>query len=212
MIDPLTILYENLGDSSNPHIEAPFTIEDILKTNYTRVNYNYTVPLGRLCIMSYNHTDHLRIFKWDDMDYGSRDEIDKKTKLVLPSYMELSEDQKTVYTLSWRLHGARNREDKDPITKESLPAKICFTPDGSDSYISKFWFINDNLHRVDGPAVVWYDKAGEIINEEYYINDLELSKQKWEQDPEVKRILDFKKLEDKGTKDDDFLRTFGSVL
>jgi len=48
--------------------------------------------------------------------------------------------------------------------------------------------------------------------EVYALDDNRMSKHSWLKDARVQKALKFKKLEDKETKDDDFLRTFGGVL
>ena len=49
---------------------------------------------------------------------------------------------------------------------------------------SKFYYINNNLHRLDGPAMVYLN--GEEV---YYINHEELSKEEFELHPERLKYL-----------------------
>jgi len=41
------------------------------------------------------------------------------------------------------------------------------------------WYLNGIHHRLDGPAWQRWDENGELINEDYYINDKKLSKEEW---------------------------------
>ena len=38
-----------------------------------------------------------------------------------------------------------------------------------------YHYINDKLHRIDGPAIIWYYENGNIEKEEYWINDIKLN-------------------------------------
>lgn len=48
------------------------------------------------------------------------------------------------------------------------------------------------IHRVDGPAVSWYDRGKNIeniVSESYYINGNSMSRENWENQPEVLEYL-----------------------
>jgi antitoxin component YwqK of YwqJK toxin-antitoxin module len=50
------------------------------------------------------------------------------------------------------------------------PAYIWYNEDGS--IYREQWFVNGELHRVDGPAYIWYYKNGSIGSEHWYINGI----------------------------------------
>lgn len=33
------------------------------------------------------------------------------------------------------------------------------------------YYKNDKYHRIDGPAIIWYNENGSLSHEEYYVND-----------------------------------------
>jgi len=43
----------------------------------------------------------------------------------------------------------------------------------TNSPIGEYYYLNDQLHRKNGPAVMWYDKDGNIEKRQYYINGIE---------------------------------------
>ena len=86
-----------------------------------------------------------------------RTEKDPRTGLTLPAYIK---DSGTKW---WMVDDKIHRDEKNPRTGLSLPAVV--TSDGITS-----WHKNGKLDRTDGPAIVW-----ENGDEEWYINDIELS-------------------------------------
>jgi len=78
-----------------------------------------------------------------------------------------------------------------------------------DSGTYQSWWIDGERHREDGPAVEYLD-GGRA--DTYWLDNTKMKKEDWLKDPRVQRVLALKKLENKNIKDDDFLRTFGSVL
>ena len=65
---------------------------------------------------------------------------------------------------AWYFNNMQHRDEKDPVTGESLPAT-------TDSKCNDEYFQNDKLHRTDGPAIVAEhgDSGG------WYINGVRLS-------------------------------------
>ena len=45
------------------------------------------------------------------------------------------------------------------------------------------WWVEDKLHRIDGPARIFYNIDGTIWFQDYYINDINLTKEQWENHP-----------------------------
>lgn len=74
--------------------------------------------------------------------------------------------------------------------------KTYYNKDGS--IYSKCWYLNDKLHKVDGPAEVYHRKDGSVDYEDYWLNDECLSRedflvskeyQNYLADQEIERIL-----------------------
>jgi hypothetical protein len=59
----------------------------------------------------------------------------------------------------WLTRNRRGRHNK--------PSSILYC-DGK--MMVKEWFYNDRFHRIDGPAIISYDKYGAVIVEEWYRN------------------------------------------
>jgi len=95
-------------------------------------------------------------------------------------------------TLEWFKKNVRHREDGPAIEYSNG---------------DKYWWIKNGQHREDGPAVIRTDGT-----KGWWLDDKKYTEDQWLKDERVQKALAFKKLEDKGTTDDDFLRTFGKLL
>ena len=62
------------------------------------------------------------------------------------------------------------------------PALIFYNHDEDYGYFLylKEWCKEDVIHRLTGPAKIFYKWNGEIEEEEYYLNDIYYNKQDWE--------------------------------
>ena len=58
----------------------------------------------------------------------------------------------------------------DKIHREDGPAIIYYYYNGQISY--EYYYLNDNRHRENGPAYIHYHKNGKIDYEEYYLNNV----------------------------------------
>ena len=56
------------------------------------------------------------------------------------------------------------------IHKENGPALIYYYDNGNIE--GKIYYLNDKRHREDGPAIIWYYNNGDIESEEYYLNGI----------------------------------------
>jgi len=70
--------------------------------------------------------------------------------------------------------------------RENGPAFISYYDTGEKRH--EAWWIDSKRHKIDGPARIWYNPDG-TIGEAYYINDIELSKEEWEDHPLVQEWL-----------------------
>ena len=61
------------------------------------------------------------------------------------------------------------------IHRIDSPAMIWYDKDGS--VWREYYYINDKCHRIDGPAIIWYDKDGSVRREYYYINNKPYNKE-----------------------------------
>ena len=75
--------------------------------------------------------------------------------------------KKTIYP-----NGTVQYYQNDKLHREDGPA-IEFE-DGSVQ-----WYKNNLLHREDGPAVIKYDYTGKIAFIEYYLDDINYTKEEW---------------------------------
>jgi len=60
----------------------------------------------------------------------------------------------------------------DTISNEVLTKNIYYYKDGMGIEVESY-YLNDELHRIDGPAVIWYDEDNIIASECYYLNGKE---------------------------------------
>jgi len=53
------------------------------------------------------------------------------------------------------------------------------------------YYFNSNfdVHRLDGPAEIWYRENGEIESEDYFINDIKYSKEEFDKKINIERNL-----------------------
>jgi len=107
-------------------------------------------------------------------------------------------------TKEWWVNGERHREGGPAVEHANGNTE---------------WWINDKVHREDGPAIrvvkdflIVRRHSVYPVTNLYFLDDLLISEEDWKADARVKKALVIKKLEDKETKDDDFLRTFGEVI
>ena len=56
----------------------------------------------------------------------------------------------------------------DQLHRTDGPAIICYRPDGSVR-LEEYW-LDDQLHRTDGPAIIWYNPAGSVERECYFLD------------------------------------------
>jgi len=162
--------------------------------------------LTKWAVKAYNFTSEQYTYEW--WINGVRKRIDKHPNGV--SYPNVVNEQGTQM---WRNErGNQHRDEKDPNTGLSLPSYIT-----TDGYC--VWEIDNKNHRIDGPAVSYdkrytpsYNKWERERYDKYYLDDKELSKEEWEKDPRVQRVLALKAVEDTKTSDDDFLRSFGKIV
>jgi len=62
--------------------------------------------------------------------------------------------------------------------KNGCYKKICYYDDAETKIQSKYHYNSKcKLHRLDGPAMIWYHRSGEIRTERYFINDEYYSKE-----------------------------------
>jgi len=54
---------------------------------------------------------------------------------------------------------------------------------------SEVYYINRKLHRLDGPARIWYYRSGEIRGEHYWINGKSYSKEEYNKKININRNL-----------------------
>jgi antitoxin component YwqK of YwqJK toxin-antitoxin module len=47
------------------------------------------------------------------------------------------------------------------------------------SVASRVYYFNNKWHKEDGPAYVSYDRNGDIVYKEYWLNDKELTEEEW---------------------------------
>lgn len=62
------------------------------------------------------------------------------------------------------------------VHRDNKPAAITYNEDGE--ILTETYFHNGKKHRLVGPAKLFYDK-GEVVSEEYYLDDLLIDKQEW---------------------------------
>lgn len=62
--------------------------------------------------------------------------------------------------------------------REDGPARIFYYKDGS--ICSKSYYTNGKYHREDGPAVIQYYPVGSVACEEYFINGEKYTEEEWE--------------------------------
>jgi len=92
--------------------------------------------------------------------------------------------------------------DKDGLKhREDGPAFV------GSTHGFRSWWIHGKRHNEYGPAIIYTN--GKKV---YALDNEKISEQEWLKDSRVQRALNFKKLENKDIKDDDFLRTFGSIV
>ena len=71
--------------------------------------------------------------------------------------------------------------DRDYWHKEDGPAFIRYYLSGEKEL--EAWWVDDERHKIDGPACIFYDPDGTIIDKEYWINNIGLTKEQWEDHP-----------------------------
>jgi hypothetical protein len=69
------------------------------------------------------------------------------------------------------------------IHRENSPAIITTSPDGTPK--REGWYIKGMKHRIDGPAVVWYDNDGFETLNKYYLYDIFYTEEEYYKHPEV---------------------------
>jgi len=214
----LELIYEAIVKKHDPHIEAPFTKEDMFKTRYeldvrSSVRHLPNRSLDKSYII-YEGDVHTTYQWYIKGARKHRDERDEKTGLSLPAYIEIDRRSGIVTQLSWFTNNGGYRVERDPSTGGWLPCSIqvAFKRTGGHE-VQKIWTTVDGFHRTDGPAIECINYlTGEVTSKQYALHGNLMNEEEWLKDPLVQREFKFKKLEDKETKDDDFLRTFGDIL
>ena len=74
-------------------------------------------------------------------------------------------------TEEWFKHGSLHRVDG--------PAYTTYY-DFVNMIYSKSYYLNGKHHRLDGPAFIMYNERGDVIDEEYYINDTMHTKEEFD--------------------------------
>lgn len=78
-------------------------------------------------------------------------------------------------------------EKGDFLRDNDLPSSMWFYPNGKIQ--RKEWVFKTGCHRVPGPALITYDENGNTLEYYYCLDDYELDKTEWLEDPRVKRVL-----------------------
>jgi antitoxin component YwqK of YwqJK toxin-antitoxin module len=60
----------------------------------------------------------------------------------------------------------------DELHRLDGPAFIWYNEDGSIK--NEHWYVNGKNHRIDGPANITYNKDGSIEQEQWWVNDIEI--------------------------------------
>lgn len=102
----------------------------------------------------------------------------------LPAFVLYNENN-SLSEISWLRNGNYSRGGDLPVT-------LIFFESGRLK--SEEWWdpMVDGFHRITGPCIIEYDENGVIVNEKYYLNDVELSRSDWLSDSWV--IEYFRKL------------------
>ena len=152
-----------------------------------------------------DYVSSLKCYMYEWRINGTLKRVDKHPNGV--SYPNVVYDTGTEMWLNER--GACDREEIDPNTGLTLPAYV-------DADGLREWFIDGKRHRIDGPAVSYDPKKCDYDNleqyDQYYLDETKMTKEEWEKDPRVQKVLALKNVQDKDIKDDDFLRSFGKIL
>jgi hypothetical protein len=85
-----------------------------------------------------------------------------------PAEIRYGYNGKIVYE-AWAKNGRTHRENG--------PAIINYWMNGLKS--AEIWVYKNKLHRTDGPAVIEYDLYGDIELEEYYVNNIKITKEEF---------------------------------
>ena len=111
--------------------------------------------------------------------------------VVYNGYRSIS--QKIKHTEIWYKDGVKHRDDDKPsyilyancgVNYDKLlwykkgvmhrdggkPAYISFSNSQSEIKLVAMYYVHGELHRVDGPAVEYYDHNEKVIRKEYYLN------------------------------------------
>jgi antitoxin component YwqK of YwqJK toxin-antitoxin module len=56
------------------------------------------------------------------------------------------------------------------VHRDDGPAEICYYPSGKIA--SEEYYVNGKRHRINGPAYITYEEYGDIISEQHWINDM----------------------------------------
>ena len=217
MIDPLSVLYENINKDDiifeYPDIEYPFTKESIMKTEYPIIYANENHQSTR-DIEKYVYCTKLTTYKeyiWVIDQMQGRDERDEKTKLLLPSLVCINIHDNSIQTLAWNIGDEHHRDEseRDPKTGKPLPQYL----NDTNTYQDRQWWVKNRQHNLYGPCYIKKNIVLDtILQKGYSIEDEPMSKEEWEKDPRVIRANNIQKLDNPNIKDDDFLRTFGDIL
>jgi antitoxin component YwqK of YwqJK toxin-antitoxin module len=79
--------------------------------------------------------------------------------------------QELIYKVAYRANGKVSNESyylNDKLHRENGPAFIDYDANGKVYYES--YYLNDKLHRENGPAYIAYDENGKVSSEQYYLN------------------------------------------
>ena len=77
------------------------------------------------------------------------------------------------YSIDFLHYENGNIETEIHCINDELYKKIYYREDGKTEY--KLYFQNRKYHKENGPAVIEYDKDGNIEKEEYYLNGKQIT-------------------------------------
>ena len=129
--------------------------------------------------------------KFIDMSYYVEVLLKRKKDLGLRKVraIEMYKDENGVI-IKTGYHYHNNGNSKFVLDRENGPALIRKSIGNVRTLQETFWYKDDKIHRVDGPAYMLYDNNYEIVDMKWYINDRELD----ELEIEVMRAVEEAKL------------------
>ena len=94
--------------------------------------------------------------------------------MIIEKYIDAVSGEELKRCINYNRNGVIEREYyylNDKLHREDGPASIFYYQDGKVR--RKIYWVNNKRHRKNGPTIISYNKNGSIKEELYYLNDIE---------------------------------------